>query len=120
MLSVWDNLQQDPSQLPDIIQLIEADLSEPYTLYTYRYFIDTWPELCILAHCEDRLVGVIVCKAEPNIEDPREMQGYIGMLVVDTNQRRRGIGTATCGACGVLLCGAVVACMTIDRIWLPE
>jgi hypothetical protein len=35
-------------QLPDIIQLIENDLSEPYTVYTYRYFIHNWPNLCFL------------------------------------------------------------------------
>lgn len=35
-------------QLPDIIRLIENDLSEPYSVYTYRYFIHNWPNLCFL------------------------------------------------------------------------
>lgn len=33
-------------QMPDIMRLIQKDLSEPYSIYTYRYFIHTWPELC--------------------------------------------------------------------------
>lgn len=35
-------------QLPAVIQLIENDLSEPYSIYTYRYFIHNWPKLCFL------------------------------------------------------------------------
>lgn len=35
-------------QLPSIIHLIENDLSEPYSIYTYRYFIHNWPDLCFL------------------------------------------------------------------------
>lgn len=37
-------------QLPDIIHLIENDLSEPYSVYTYRYFIHNWPNLCFLVN----------------------------------------------------------------------
>ena len=35
-------------QMPDIMRLMKADLSEPYSIYTYRYFIHNWPNLCIL------------------------------------------------------------------------
>lgn len=35
-------------QMPDIMRLITKDLSEPYSIYTYRYFIHNWPELCFL------------------------------------------------------------------------
>ena len=38
-------------QMPDIIRLMKADLSEPYSIYTYRYFIHNWPTLCILVSC---------------------------------------------------------------------
>jgi peptide alpha-N-acetyltransferase len=34
------------SQLPGIQRLMEQDLSEPYSIYTYRYFINNWPSLC--------------------------------------------------------------------------
>lgn len=33
-------------QMPAIMKLIKEDLSEPYSIYTYRYFINNWPELC--------------------------------------------------------------------------
>lgn len=36
------------SQMPDIMRLIQKDLSEPYSIYTYRYFIHNWPKLCFL------------------------------------------------------------------------
>lgn len=35
-------------QIEGIISLIEKDLSEPYSIYTYRYFINNWPELCYM------------------------------------------------------------------------
>lgn len=35
-------------QMPDIMSLIQKDLSEPYSIYTYRYFIHNWPNLCFL------------------------------------------------------------------------
>lgn len=35
-------------QMPDIMRLITKDLSEPYSIYTYRYFIHNWPQLCFL------------------------------------------------------------------------
>lgn len=35
-------------QMPDIMRLMRTDLSEPYSIYTYRYFIHNWPKLCIL------------------------------------------------------------------------
>lgn len=35
-------------QMPDIMRLIQKVLSEPYSIYTYRYFIHNWPHLCFL------------------------------------------------------------------------
>ena len=32
-------------QLPDLVALITIDLSEPYSVYTYRYFLHNWPHL---------------------------------------------------------------------------
>jgi hypothetical protein len=42
------HLFQDESQLPEMTLLIEKDLSEPYSIFTYRYFIHQWPDLCYL------------------------------------------------------------------------
>lgn len=42
--------------------LIDKDLSEPYSIFTYRYFIKQWPQLCYLAMEGDECVGAVVCK----------------------------------------------------------
>ena len=39
---------ESEEQMPDIMRLITKDLSEPYSIYTYRYFIHNWPRLCFL------------------------------------------------------------------------
>ena len=43
-------------QLPDVMRLMKADLSEPYSIYTYRYFIHNWPNLCFLVATEIKSV----------------------------------------------------------------
>ncbi|KAK1793597.1 hypothetical protein P4O66_011968 [Electrophorus voltai] len=79
-------------QMPDIIRLITKDLSEPYSIYTYRYFIHNWPQLCFLAMVEKTCVGAIVCKLDMHKKMFR--RGYIAMLAVDSKFRRKGIGTS--------------------------
>lgn len=46
--SVQIHQYKDESDLPEIISMIAADLSEPYSIYVYRYFIHQWPELCFV------------------------------------------------------------------------
>jgi hypothetical protein len=45
-------IQYTPSQeeqyLPAIRQLISKDLSEPYSIYVYRYFLYQWGDLCYM------------------------------------------------------------------------
>ena len=31
------------------MSLVDAELSEPYSIFTYRYFLRNWPQLCFLA-----------------------------------------------------------------------
>lgn len=45
-------------QMPDIMRLIQKDLSEPYSIYTYRYFIHNWPKLCFLV-CTFRVLFIL-------------------------------------------------------------
>jgi len=40
---------RDESQLPTLIHMIDLELSESYTIFTYRYFLQSWPELTFLA-----------------------------------------------------------------------
>mmetsp|Transcript_1577 Transcript_1577/g.1898 ORF Transcript_1577/g.1898 Transcript_1577/m.1898 type:complete len:219 (-) Transcript_1577:1497-2153(-) len=88
---------KDETQMPDITSMIGKDLSEPYSIYTYRYFILGWPNLCLLAFDEQgngEMVGVIICKIDQRDEKRGgHLRGYIGMLTVKDNCRRRGIGS---------------------------
>ncbi|XP_057678640.1 N-alpha-acetyltransferase 30 [Corythoichthys intestinalis] len=78
-------------QMPWIMRLITKDLSEPYSIYTYRYFIHNWPQLCFLAMVKQECVGAIVCKLDMHKKMFR--RGYIAMLAVDSKHRRKSIGT---------------------------
>ncbi|KAL8425673.1 hypothetical protein Efla_003993 [Eimeria flavescens] len=51
-------------QEEDAVNLIEAHLSEPYTITVYRYFLRNWPHLSILAYKASQLVGVVISKLE--------------------------------------------------------
>lgn len=73
-------------------QLISKDLSEPYSIYVYRYFLYQWGDLCFLAMDDkDEMVGVVVSKLEPHRNGP--LRGYIAMLAVSEGYRGRGIAT---------------------------
>lgn len=78
-------------KLPDLTALITRDLSEPYSIYTYRYFLHNWPQLSFLAYCEEECVGAIVCKLDQHRKNV--WRGYIAMLVVEKKYRRHKIGT---------------------------
>lgn len=39
---------EDERQLDDIMSLVDRDLSEPYSIFTYRYFLHNWPGLCFV------------------------------------------------------------------------
>lgn len=36
--------------LPLIMRLVDQELSEPYSIFTYRYFVYLWPQLCFLVY----------------------------------------------------------------------
>lgn len=109
---------RNESQLPEIMALVGNELSEPYSIYTYKYFVHYWPELCILAQDHDReegsrIVGAIICKLEqpqqregllaqeePGHEQQQQpplddgiSSGYIAMLAVHQSYRGLGLGT---------------------------
>jgi len=86
----------DESMLPDIQRLVSKDLSEPYSVFLYRYFLHNWPTLCVCAYVRPKgsaergtMVATIVCKAE---EEADCFRGYIAMLAVDSAHRKKGIG----------------------------
>lgn len=44
---------KEEDYLPSIRQLIGKDLSEPYSIYVYRYFLYQWGDLCFMV-CQNR------------------------------------------------------------------
>ncbi|OJD18529.1 hypothetical protein AJ78_01445 [Emergomyces pasteurianus Ep9510] len=87
-------------------QLISKDLSEPYSIYVYRYFLYQWGDLCFMAMDEkDNLIGVVVSKLEPHRGGP--LRGYIAMLAVREEYRGKGIATK-------LVCMAIDAMIARD------
>mmetsp|Transcript_3397 Transcript_3397/g.12270 ORF Transcript_3397/g.12270 Transcript_3397/m.12270 type:complete len:244 (+) Transcript_3397:70-801(+) len=81
---------RDERDLPMVMELIDNELSEPYSIFTYRYFISNWPKLCFTAHVEGACVGTIVCKLDSH---RGVLRGYIAMLVVEKPYRYRRIGS---------------------------
>ncbi|GAA0149650.1 acetyltransferase [Lithospermum erythrorhizon] len=76
--------------LPLIMDLVDKELSEPYSIFTYRYFVYLWPQLSFLAFHQGKCIGTVVCK----MGDHRgTFRGYIAMLVVLKPYRGKGIAT---------------------------
>jgi ribosomal protein S18 acetylase RimI-like enzyme len=106
--------------LKAMLELIDRTLSESYSIFTYKYFVLYWPHLTFLAfqkdtdEKEERLIGVIVgslhlhnsCQQPPFLTQSQEKEfvaseenslnshavGYIAMLVVHPEERRKGLG----------------------------
>ncbi|KAI9659261.1 MAG: N-alpha-acetyltransferase mak3 [Trizodia sp. TS-e1964] len=86
----YDNSKEE-QYLAAIRALISKDLSEPYSIYVYRYFLYQWGELCFMTLDEhDELIGIVVSKLEPH-RGP--LRGYIAMLAVKETHRGQGIAT---------------------------
>ncbi|KAG8215256.1 acyl-CoA N-acyltransferase [Butyriboletus roseoflavus] len=81
------------SDLPHIMSLVQSELSEPYVIYTYRYFLHQWPQLAFLAIPAGSSVpiGVIVCKQ--SMHKHVSNRGYIAMLSVNKSWRKRGVAS---------------------------
>eukprot|EP00922_Rhytidocystis_sp_ex-Travisia-forbesii_P034587 GHVS01051375.1.p1 GENE.GHVS01051375.1~~GHVS01051375.1.p1 ORF type:complete len:348 (-),score=86.31 GHVS01051375.1:161-1123(-) len=60
---VFDQLRCE-QQLAQVLPLLEAELSEPYSVFTYRLFVKDWPSLCFLAFQGDVCVGVVLSKMD--------------------------------------------------------
>lgn len=100
----WSGIEfasyENEEMLADVQRLVSKDLSEPYSVYLYRYFILTWPNLCICAFLKDEvtqerkeMIACVVSKAETEPTAPNDgEQGYIAMLAVNESHRKKGLG----------------------------
>ncbi|KAL7716579.1 Acetyltransferase C complex catalytic subunit MAK3 [Entamoeba marina] len=82
----------DESQIDFIMELMKNTLSEPYSIYTYRYFLRNWPDLCFFA--KDNTTGKYIGCCIGKVSKQNDVQqGYLAMLSIDKAYRRMGIAT---------------------------
>lgn len=79
-------------EIQEIFKLIDDELSEPYGLFTYRYFMDVCPQHTLIATDAktNKIIGAIIGRQTK--KPSGYVKGYIAMLVVLKEYRSRGIG----------------------------
>ncbi|KAK4053242.1 N-alpha-acetyltransferase 30 [Microbotryomycetes sp. JL221] len=79
--------------IPVIMSLVDSELSEPYNWYTYRYFLQDWPNLCFFAYNVEtnQDVATILCKQD--LHRDKLNRGYLAMLSVQKPFRNFGVAT---------------------------
>mmetsp|Transcript_5457 Transcript_5457/g.7378 ORF Transcript_5457/g.7378 Transcript_5457/m.7378 type:complete len:221 (-) Transcript_5457:105-767(-) len=98
---VWKQYTGE-NELELVTDLIDQELSEPYSVFTYRYFISQWPQLCFMVLHEEKCIGTIVCKMD--VHRGQQFRGYIAMLVVDKPYRKHKLGSKlVCKAIEVMI-----------------
>ena len=79
--------------IESIMEIISKYLSEQYPIYTYRYFLNLWPDCTICCYDKknnNKFIGVIIGNCENKKNNKK--QGYIAMLAVEIEYRKKGIG----------------------------
>ncbi len=82
----------------EIINLMTEELSEPYPIFTYRYFLNECPESCIMAYDKsegNKFVGCIIGNCEKSKKSEKK-KGYIAMIAVNKSYRGKRIGKHLC------------------------
>ena len=79
------------SMIAPIMDIMKEELSEPYPIYTYRYFLNGWPDCTIIVYDKKNNSSFVGCIVG-NCEEKKIKKGYIAMLAVDKKYRKKGIG----------------------------
>ena len=56
---------RDDSDLHAIRSLFSHELSEPYQVWTYRFFAEPYPELTLFAESDNEIVGCCMSMLQP-------------------------------------------------------
>ena len=80
-----------------IMELMTQYLSEPYPIYTYMYFLDIFPDCTIICYDKNKkneknelyICGAVVGNIN---RKSNKIQGYIAMLAVEEDYRKKGLG----------------------------
>ena len=81
----------------EIKKLMEPELSEPYSRFTFKYFCQGWPELTFIARIGDEMIGAVVGYHEKHKSGA--FRGCIAMLAVKPEHRHRKLGTILSRLC---------------------
>jgi N-alpha-acetyltransferase 30 len=76
--------------ISEITELMQEELSEPYPIFTYRYFLNDFPDSCLMAYDKEQFIGCIIGKCDKTKKG--KMKGYIAMIAVRKDQRGKKIG----------------------------
>lgn len=76
--------------IDEIMDLMYKNLSEAYPIYTYRHYLQNYPDLCVIVYDKDVFIGAIVGGVE--ITSKNKSKGYIAMLAVKDEYRGKHIG----------------------------
>ncbi|WRT63246.1 uncharacterized protein IL334_000149 [Kwoniella shivajii] len=90
----YRSFKNEEEDLAGMMRLVAEELSEPYNVYTFRYFLIDWPHLSFLVFPTPQSkdsIATIVCKQDSH--RGKTNRGYIAMLSVDKAWRRRGIAS---------------------------
>ncbi len=87
---------EDETQMDDIMALISKDLSEPYSVFTYRYFLAGWPRYCLLVRpYTPRSVRVPAPRAQRHTSVRSTRRPAAGYSTVLSACLRRGMAPQT-------------------------
>jgi N-alpha-acetyltransferase 30 len=99
----FEQFDRSNEQMSKVVALYNQELSEPYSSFTYQFFVFGWPDLCIIAFGIEQdaapnsaekgtFVGAVVSRASrkgPN----QPLRGYVAMLAVHPSFRGARIGS---------------------------
>ena len=79
---------------PEIIKkIIDPELSEPYSVFTYYFFLQNHPQFTYLIFSEkEELIGLLIGKIEECSKEKEFKRGYLAMIVITKSARRKGLG----------------------------
>ena len=75
--------------IDEVVDLMTKNLSEPYPIFTYRYFLNGWPDLCITCFDKNNYVGSIIGSVEKTSKE--KYKGYIAMIAIKEEYRGKKI-----------------------------
>lgn len=100
----FQQFDKSNERMQDIVALYEAELSEPYSSFTYQFFVFGWADLCLLAYGVEsstgapdasvagEFIGAVVSRISRKAPH-QPLRGYIAMLAVKPSFRGARIGS---------------------------